>query len=85
MRCCRCNSALSAAIPSAKQWYPQVLQLAGSPETEFRLTAAWLMGFDNRSQEFHQKLLKLMRDPEPIVRRNAALALVRFNDPERTC
>jgi len=66
--------------PSARQWYPQVLQLAASPEREFRLTVAWLMGFDNHSEEFHQALLKLMRDPEPIVRRNAALALVRFND-----
>jgi len=65
---------------SAAQWYPQVLRLAGSSEREFRLTAAWLMGFDNKSQEFHQSLLQLVRDPEPIVRRNAALALVRFND-----
>jgi hypothetical protein len=65
---------------SAAQWYPQVIQLAGSPEREFRLTVAWLMGFDNRSEQFHEKLLELLRDPEPIVRRNAALALVRFND-----
>ena len=65
---------------SGKQWYPQVIQLAQSPEREFRLTVAWLMGFDNKSPEFHQTLLQLVRDPEPIVRRNAALALVRFND-----
>ncbi len=38
------------------------------------------MGFDNKSQEFHQSLLKLIKDTEPIVRRNAALALVRFDD-----
>jgi len=38
------------------------------------------MGSDNKSEEFHQALLKLSKDPEPIVRRNAALALVRFND-----
>ena len=66
--------------PVAKNWYPQLITLSGSPETEFRLTVAWLMGFDNQSQEFHQALLKLLRDPEPIVRRNAALALLRFND-----
>ena len=65
---------------SAKNWYPQVVTLSGNPETEFRLTVAWLMGFDNKSQEFHDALLKLLRDPEPIVRRNAALALVRFED-----
>lgn len=66
--------------PGAKQWYPQIITLAGSPETEFRLTVAWLMGADNRSPEFHNSLKKLLLDSEPIVRRNAALALVRFND-----
>ena len=66
--------------PSAKSWYPQLVVLSGSPETEFRLTVAWLMGFDHQSPEFHQALLKLLRDQEPIVRRNAALALVRFGD-----
>ena len=67
--------------PNAKQWYPRIAALAGSPETEFRLTVAWLMGADNKSEEFHQALLKLLQDQQPIVRRNAALALVRFNDP----
>lgn len=65
---------------AAKQWYPQIITLAGSPETEFRLTVAWLMGADNHSEEFHSSLKKLVADPEAIVRRNAALALVRFND-----
>src|ERR1044072_3492410 len=64
----------------AKIWYPQLVTLSGNPETEFRLTVAWLMGFDNSAPEFHNALLKLARDEEPIVRRNAALALVRFND-----
>jgi hypothetical protein len=66
---------------SAKNWYPQLIALSGDPETEFRLTVAWVMGFDNQSPEFHEALKKLVQDPEPIVRRNAALALVRFNDP----
>lgn len=66
--------------PSAKNWYPQIVALSGNPETEFRLTVAWLMGFDNKAPEFHAALLKLLKDPEPIVRRNAALALVRFQD-----
>jgi hypothetical protein len=65
---------------SAKNWYPQLVTLSGNPETEYRLTVAWLMGFDNKSPEFHEALLKLLHDHEPIVRRNAALALVRFND-----
>lgn len=72
---------LERGDPTAKQWYPQILGLANHQETEFRLTTAWLMGFDSKSEDFHQTLLKLVRDPEPIVRRNAALALVRFGDP----
>lgn len=66
--------------PTVVQWYPQIIQLAASPEKEFRLTTAWLMGFDNKSQDFHRALQQLVLDPEPIVRRNAALALLRFND-----
>jgi hypothetical protein len=66
--------------PGVKQWYPQLIALTGNPETEFRLTVSWVMGFDNKSEEFHQALLKLVKDEQPIVRRNAALALVRFND-----
>jgi len=65
---------------AAKTWYPQLITLSGSQETEFRLTVAWLMGFDNSATRFHDALLKLLNDSEPIVRRNAALALVRFND-----
>jgi hypothetical protein len=65
---------------NVKTWYPQLVALSNNPETEFRLTVAWLMGFDNSSPEFHNALSKLLQDQEPIVRRNAALALVRFND-----
>jgi biotin carboxyl carrier protein len=66
--------------PAARQWYRQIVVLADNPETEFRLTAAWVMGSDNESNEFHNALKKLLMDSQPIVRRNAALALVRFND-----
>ena len=65
---------------SARQWYPQVVSLAKDPETEFRLISAWVMGFDNREDNFHQTLLALVKDTEPIVRRNAALSLLRFGD-----
>lgn len=71
---------LERGDPGVKVWYPQLITLSNNPETEFRLTVAWVMGFDNQSQEFHQALLKLVTDSQPIVRRNAALALVRFND-----
>lgn len=65
---------------TALQWYPQIVTLTGNPETEFRLTAAWVMGSDHASEDFHNALKKLLADEQPIVRRNAALALVRFND-----
>ena len=65
---------------SVKLWYPQLLALARSPQPQFRLTAAWVMGQDNSSAAFHQALRELLHDPEPAVRWNAALALVRFGD-----
>jgi hypothetical protein len=67
--------------PAARQWYPLVLKLASNKEAQLRLMAAWVMGQDNQSAAFHQMLLELLRDPEAMVRWNAALALVRFNDP----
>lgn len=67
---------------SVKRWYPQVVALAGSPVTEVRVTAAWVMGQDNRDRSFHQTLLELLNDREPMVQRNAALALVRFGDAQ---
>lgn len=63
-----------------KRWYPQVERLASHPLTEVRLTAAWVMGQDNQEEGFHNALKRLLQDPEPLVRRNAALALVRFGD-----
>jgi biotin carboxyl carrier protein len=66
--------------PKVTRVYPQVVALSGNQEAEFRSMAAWVMGQDNRSPEFHQALLKLVQDPEPIVRWNAALALARFGD-----
>jgi hypothetical protein len=65
---------------SARQFYPQVVQIAQTGQDELRLTAAWVMGQDNSVADFHQELLRLLQDPNPMVRRNAALALVRFGD-----
>ena len=66
---------------AARRWYPRIVALAGHPQTEVRMTAAWVMGHDSRANEFHGALTQLVVDTEPIVRRNAALALVRFGDP----
>jgi biotin carboxyl carrier protein len=65
----------------AVRWNAQVVASAASPSPDVRMTAAWAMGVEHRSEEFRAALLKLVEDPEPIVRRNAALALVRFGDP----
>ncbi len=65
---------------SVKRWYPQVVNLAASPHPEIRVTLAWVLGADTHSEEFHRTLLNLLQDPEPLVRRNAALSLVRFGD-----
>ncbi len=65
---------------TARRWYPQLLALARSRAPQLRLMAAWAMGQDNRSEEFHQTLRGLLADSEPLVRWNAALGLVRFGD-----
>ncbi|HEX8353777.1 MAG TPA: HEAT repeat domain-containing protein [Pyrinomonadaceae bacterium] len=65
----------------AGRWNAQVAALAASPSPDVRMTAAWVMGLEHRSAEFRASLARLLEDPEPIVRRNAALALVRFGDP----
>jgi biotin carboxyl carrier protein len=65
---------------SAARFYPQVLKTAESPVADLRMTAAWVMGLEHKSEEFRAALLRLLKDQEPIVRRNAALALVRYGD-----
>ncbi|HEU4596409.1 MAG TPA: HEAT repeat domain-containing protein [Pyrinomonadaceae bacterium] len=65
---------------SAARFFPQVLKMAESPVADLRMTAAWVMGLEHKSEEFRAALHRLMEDPEPIVRRNAALALVRYGD-----
>ncbi len=70
-----------AVRESAKAWYPEVIQFSGQGSDELRVTAAWVMGQDNTSPEFHAALLKQLGDANPMVQRNAALSLVRFADP----
>ncbi len=65
---------------AARQWYPAVLRLSSHPVSEVRTTVAWLMGQDTQQKAFHEALSVLVQDLNPLVRRNAALALVRFND-----
>jgi biotin carboxyl carrier protein len=64
---------------SAKKFYPQIVASSKSAHAEIRKTAAWVMGQDNKSDEFHRALIDLLKDDDPLVRRNAALQLVRFS------
>ena len=61
-------------------WSADLVRLATYPVEEIRNTDAWIMGQDNSNQQFHGALLKMLSDPAPQVRGNAALALVRFGD-----
>jgi biotin carboxyl carrier protein len=65
---------------SVRKWYPQMVALSKDPIDEIRVTDAWVMGQDNTAPEFHQALLPMLNDPNPMVQRNAALSLVRFQD-----
>jgi hypothetical protein len=76
----RVEERIERGDTSAKRFYPQIIALAKSPTGEIRKTAAWVMGQDNQSTEFHQALVSMLSDNDPLVRRNAALQLVRFGD-----
>jgi hypothetical protein len=77
----RIMSPNAAVRESAKTWYPEVVKYSATGSDELRVTAAWVMGQDNQSAEFHAALLKQLTDANPMVQRNAALSLVRFADP----
>ncbi|MFL6227877.1 MAG: HEAT repeat domain-containing protein [Pyrinomonadaceae bacterium] len=70
-----------AGDANAKRWYPRVVQVSSDAAPDLRMTAAWVMGDDNREESFRAALVPRLNDPEPAVRRMAALSLSRFNDP----
>ena len=74
------SERISQGDESVKKWYPRIVALADHPLAQLRVNAAWLMGQDNKSSQFHEKLKHLLADSHPQVRRNAALSLVRFGD-----
>ena len=65
---------------AVKKWYPAVISASAHPLPQVRLMAAWVMGQDNKNEDFHTALTPLLNDWHPGVRHNAALALVRFKD-----
>ena len=67
--------------PDVGRWYDKILELADHPLVEIRTMVAWVMGQEGRIGEFRHRLHGMLQDREPLVRRNAALALVRFGAP----
>lgn len=65
---------------NVRRFYPQIVSLANHPVPDVRQTVAWVMGGDTREVGFHDALLNLLHDAEPVVRWNAARSLVSFND-----
>ena len=68
--------------PGVQQWYSTVLELAKHPLSEIRISVAWVMGQDHKSDLFQKNLQTMLSDPHLLVRRNAALSLVRFGSNE---
>jgi HEAT repeat protein len=71
---------MSRSDVRARQFYPGVIDQIASPNAELRQTAAWIMGQDKSYAPFQEALRKLLQDPSPMVRRNAALSLSTFGD-----
>jgi biotin carboxyl carrier protein len=74
------ESRMEKGDQGVKKFYPAIASLTKSPTAEVRKTAAWVMGQDNASDDFHRAIISLLNDSDPLVRRNAALQLVRFGD-----
>lgn len=68
------------ATTHAERWNPRIAALSRHENAGIRMMAAWAMGQDNQSDLFHRTLLTALKDPVELVRRNAALALIRFGD-----
>jgi HEAT repeat protein len=71
---------MSRRDTATTRWYPEMIRLAAHPVEEVRNTDAWVMGQDTSGAGFHETLLRMLNDPSPLVRGNAALSLVRFGD-----
>ncbi len=72
---------IGANSPGSRQWYPAVLRLASNSDPTLRQTAVWAMSHDPKFPDFHKAVSRLLNDPVPLVRWNAAVSLVKFGDP----
>ena len=74
------SDRLNQGDHAVAHWYPAIVTLAKHPLAQLRVNVAWVMGQDNTEQLFHNTLQKMLADVDPLVRRNAALSLIRFGD-----
>lgn len=74
------SDRLSRGESIPDDWRTRLVDLADHDEPKIRTTTAWVLGQDNTSETFHQTLLRMLQDEDLMVRRNAALSLVRFQD-----
>lgn len=65
---------------TVRQWYPRVIAVSSHPNSDVRQTSAWIMGQDKNYAPFRETLTKLLSDPVPLVRRNAAIQLAAHRD-----
>jgi len=61
-------------------WYPDLLRLCSHRSEDVRIEDAEAMSNDPSRGDFHEALLRMLRDQSRAVRLRAALALVRFGD-----
>src|SRR5271155_383854 len=61
------SDRMSRNDPAVKQWYPDLVRLAGDPVEEIRNTDAWVMGQDTSGAGFQETLLRLLNDSSPMV------------------
>jgi hypothetical protein len=74
------SDRIARGDPTVKRWYPQLLALAQNRESQLRLEARGRWGRIIIPRNFTKRCASLIDDPVPLVRWNAALALVRFGD-----
>jgi len=69
-----------AGDSTVRKWHAHIAALVDNPSISLRAQTAWVMGQDNTSEIFHLALLRNLKDPSPLVRRNSSLSLVKFKD-----
>lgn len=75
---------LSENTPNVEIFFPALAKLADHPEPAVRRTAAWVMGDAPGHPTLYDPLVRLVSDTDPLVQQNAALALAKFREGERS-